>query len=209
MQEGSEARILEIRRVQRHRTAAGGNIRKPEGDLHHCQSGDERRQIQLDDRNRVDESGCAADRESHQQCRHDKRETVQARCVRKKRHDHAAKRDQRTDRQIDAGRNDDERFSDAHDAVVRNLPQDLDDVAGLEKRTVRSGVDRYGDGDQQHDSQKHPQPVRPRFFFSAFGGSAGHLGVDFGVHYAAAPVAAAMTASGVACARVNSRTTRP
>ena len=51
------------------------------------------------------------------------------------------KRDKRSDREIDPGRDDDERLPDAQNAVVGDLPQHAHDVARFQERTVRCDVD--------------------------------------------------------------------
>ena len=73
--------------------------------------------------------GRAADGDGDEQRHDDQRRAAQMQRVGEQRHDDAGQRDERADREVDAGRDDDERLADAEDAVVRDLAQDVDDVA--------------------------------------------------------------------------------
>ena len=138
--------------MQRDRASVREDEREAERHLEHRERRDERRQIQLDDRQRVDPAGAAPTATADEQRDGDQREAGQMQRVCDERGDDAGQRDERSDREIDAAGDDDERLADAKHAVVRDLAQHAHDVGRLEKRAVRSDVD---------DDDRGP-PVRAR-----------------------------------------------
>ncbi len=76
-----------------------------------------------------------------------------------KRGDDAGERNERSDREVDARRDDDERLTDAENAVVGDLAQDAHDVARLEERTARRDVDDRNQRDEEGRGADDSQPV--------------------------------------------------
>ena len=113
------------------------------------------------------------------------------------------------------GGDDDERLPDGEDRVVGDLPQHVGDVAGGEKLAVRGNVDDDHDHDQRHKRPDGTHRVRAAPGGNCLIGLRRKDGFELRLRsLAAAPVATAMTLSGVASARENSaaifppRTTR-
>ena len=152
----------------------------------------------------------AADRESDDEGRDDEREALKRHGVREARHHDAGQLDQRADREIDAGGDDDEGLTDRKDRVVSDLAQNVREVAGRQERAVREHVDDRNDDRKRYDRPARSQQTRARGLrVLSLGGSLQLRGDGRFGHYAATPVATAITASGVASPRANSARIRP